>query len=220
MKTKYLHTGTYKGDVNIGLFIFATDKYILIPNNSINLNSFGAKQIIASAYETELLGLFFAGNSKCLIAPHNIDKDEIENLKLNLPKTTKLHLLETKKNAIGNLILSNDYITFLSPVIKHKKQELQDALGTKIYILDIHDKEIISAFFVITNKGFLCSNEIDKEYLNYLKEKSNLKGNYGSVNFGSIFVKSGLLANSHNYIAGAKTTGPETARIDECLGFI
>ena len=223
MKAKYasfLHTVFYKGNENIGLFMLATDKYILIPDDSINVEDMGVKKIITSAYDTPLIGLFFAGNSRCLIVPSNIDKDEIQNLKANLPKSTKLHLLDVKENALGNMILTNDKVSFISPILAPDKKEIESALGTKTYVLDLEDKLLPAVFFVLTNKGFLCSNDIEEKDFKYVEEKSKLEGDYGSVNFGSIFIKAGLVANSNKYIAGGKTTGPEVARIDKCLGFI
>jgi len=223
MKPKYhssLHTAFYQGNENIGLFALATDKYIIVPDDSIDTESMKVKKIISSAYETPLNGLFFAGNSNCLIVPSNIDSDEINNLKSSLPKEVNLYLLNTKENALGNLILSNNEVSFISPVLESKKDQIQKAFGTKTYILDMEDKILPAIFFVLTNKGFLCSNDVDEKYLKFIEEKSGLEGDWGSVNFGSIFLKSGLIANSYSYIAGGRTTGPETSRIDKCLGFI
>ncbi|MCK5176873.1 MAG: translation initiation factor IF-6, partial [Candidatus Aenigmarchaeota archaeon] len=203
-----------------GLFMLATDKYILIPDDSIDVKNMGVKKIIANAYDTPLTGLFFAGNSKCLIVPSNIDKDEIQNLKENLPKSVKLHLLNVKENALGNLILTNDKVSFISPLLEQDKKEIETALGTKTYVLNMEDRFLPAIFFVLTNKGFLCSNDIGEKDFKYVEEKSKLEGDYGSVNFGSIFIKAGLVANSNKYIAGGKTTGPEIARIDKCLSFL
>ena len=223
MKAKYsssLHTEFYQGNENIGLFLTATDKYVIVPDDSIDVSSLGVKRVFSRVYETSLIGLFFAGNSKCLLVPSGMEDEEIDNLKLNLPDGVKLHVLYSKENALGNLILTNDKVTFISPVLESKKNEIGKALGTKIYVLDIEDRVLPAVFFVLTNKGFLCSNDVEEKYIKFVEEESGLKGDYGSVNFGSIFLKAGLVANSNMYIAGGRTTGPETSRIDKCLGFI
>ncbi len=80
--------------------------------------------------------------------------------------------------------------------------------------------DIIGSMCIATNKGFLLNMHAKKEDFEFVKEHLKVDGDIGTVNFGSPFVKSGIIANSKGVLVGDQTTGPEISRIDEALGFI
>jgi translation initiation factor 6 len=53
-----------------------------------------------------------------------------------------------------------------------------------------------------------------------LEDLFELPVDVGTVNLGSPLVGSGVLANSHGYLAGEDTTGPELGRLEDALGFL
>ena len=68
---------------------------------------------------------------------------------------------------------------------------------------------------VFTFKGDFVA-QVTQTWLNALKFGQR----FSNFDFGSEFVRSGLIANSSGAIIGNRTTGPELARIEEALGFL
>jgi len=73
---------------------------------------------------------------------------------------------------------------------------------------------------VATNQGILAHPRISEAEIAVLEDLFGLPVDVGTVNFGSPLVGSGLLANSHGYMAGLDTSGPELGRIEDALGFV
>jgi translation initiation factor 6 len=71
-----------------------------------------------------------------------------------------------------------------------------------------------------TNRGILVHPRASVSEIDQLENLFGLSVDIGTVNFGSPLIGSGLLANSHGYLAGSETTGPELGRIEDALGFL
>ena len=148
---------------------------------------------------------------------------ELENIKEQLEKIdSKVSVvrLDTKHNVLGNLIVANDSGAVISPVLEDKKEEISKLLKVPVVVSNIMDFEIVGSVCVTTNKGFLLNIYAEETDYEFVKKALKVDGDIGSVNLGGPFVSSGILANSNGVIVGKNTTGPETARIDEALGFL
>ena len=214
-------TLNFSGDPNLGLYSFATDEICLIPplkkwvENEIK-KSLDVKTVKTSLAGTNILGIFAAGNSNGLLLPEIARKQELENLK----KHTEVLVLKGKYTALGNLILANDKGCIISEKIKKYKPDIEDFLHVKVTVHEIADLEIVGSLALATNKGCLVSKIATKKDLEIIEKVLEVKAGFATVNFGSIFVKSGLLANSKGALIGDHTTGPEIQNITEMLGFI
>lgn len=219
----HLSLGDYKGDANIGLFGVATDKFVLLPDESIDAEVLNVPSIFGTVCGTKLLGIFCVGNSNALLVPQNIMDKEFENIEEQIKKIdSKISVvrLDTKHNVLGNLIIANDSGAVISPVLEDKKEEISKLLKVPVVVSNIMDFEIVGSVCVTTNKGFLLNIYAEETDYKFVKKALKVDGDIGSVNLGGPFVSSGILANSNGVIVGKNTTGPETARIDEALGFI
>ncbi|MCK4550820.1 MAG: translation initiation factor IF-6 [Candidatus Aenigmarchaeota archaeon] len=219
----HLSLGDFKGDANIGLFGVATDKFVFLPDDSVNSEVLNVPRIFGTVCGTKLLGIFCVGNSNTLLVPQNIMDKEFETIKEQLEKIdSKISLvrLDTKHNVLGNLILANDSGAVISPVLEDKKEEISSLLKVPVVVSNIMDFEIVGSVCTTTNKGFLLNIYAEESDYEFVKKALKVDGDIGSVNLGGPFVSSGILANSNGVIVGKNTTGPETARIDEALGFI
>lgn len=77
----------------------------------------------------------------------------------------------------------------------------------------------VGAVVSATNNGFIAHPALEKE-LDKIEKALKVKGLRSTVNFGSPYVKAGIIANSNGYITGFKTSGIELGRIDDALGFV
>ncbi len=208
------------GDANIGLYSFATDKYCFIGAGIKKKikervrKTLKVKIIHSRVMNTELAGIFCCGNSSGIVTSDLVR--EYNSFEKKIP----VLYLETKYTALGNLILMNDKGIVISPLIKNMKKDIEDFFGLKCTVSTVAGIKVTGSCAIATNKGCLVHPQILPEERKKIEKTLCVKTNIGTVNFGSPFVRSGIIANSNGFVVGNKTSGPETGRIDETLGFI
>lgn len=213
------------GSDYVGLFSYATDAWAIVPPSvSPSLckeieNVLNVPVSLSTVGQSPLIGLFCAGNSKGLLVPYFTDEKEIKHLEKTL--NINIGVLTGEATAVGNLFVVNDSCCIVDPMIdKQNISVLEETLQTKVVEMKIHDHYRTGAVVVATNKGGVAFPHIEEKDINSLEKSLNVEFNIGTVNKGSLFVKSGLIANSHGFIVGKQTTGPEIARLDESLKFL
>ncbi|MEK6856630.1 MAG: translation initiation factor IF-6 [Nanoarchaeota archaeon] len=216
LKTKF------HNNPNIGLYGFATDSYCLLPKNLSKRLVEEIEEVLdvpvyqITIYNTNLIGIFCAGNEDYLFVPDMISEYELKELEKI--KEVEIIQLHTRFTALGNNIAIKDKNCLVNPKIEPEIKEKLEKLGFKVSLLEIAENPTIGSCTVLNHKGCL----LHRDATNATKISSflDLPTNIGTVNFGSPYVRSGLIVNCNGYIVGAETTGPETQRIDETLGFI
>jgi translation initiation factor 6 len=214
----------YEGDANIGLYAMATDKYAIFPAHyKFDHEVLNVPVIHSTVSRTNFNGIFMVGNSQGLLVSSIIKDTELEHLKKEMQKIAPgvvIHVIDSKNNALGNLIACNDKGAVISPSLREHAKEISKALGVPVHESNIIDTDLAGSFCIATNKGFVLTMNADEKEYDFFKKSLHVNGDIGSVNFGGIFVKSGIIANSNGFLVGKLSTGPEIGRIDEALGFI
>jgi len=218
-KQEHIQYADFLGDSNIGLFGVATDKYVVLPEAGIRVEMLSKKVVHTTIAGTKLCGIFLAGNSHGLLVPWTITDRELAVLKKGL-RGINICVIDAKHTALGNLILCNDKGAIISPLLHSHAGAISKCLNVPVQESEIMDMNIVGAVCTATNKGFLLDMYATEADFNMVRHALKVEGDIGTVNFGSEFVKSGVLANSKAVLIGSKTTGPEVARIDEALGFL
>lgn len=209
----------YCGNPNIGLFGLATDKALIAARPFKEEGFLGAKIVRARISGTELWGILASGNSNGIVLPSIITKRELDILNKGLEGTgLNTAVINSRETALGNLIVANDRGALISPLLAPHKKKIEEALGVEAVTGTLMGYDIVGSYCCATNKGFLLSMNALREDFDLVKSALKTDGDIGTVNFGSPFVSSGLLANSNAVLCGAQTTGPEVDRIDESLG--
>jgi translation initiation factor 6 len=208
---------TYRGKVSIGVFSVATDEFVLVPEGAEKLrraveNALEVKAIEASVASSPLLGIYAMANTRNTFLPFLADEEEIEGLKDHDPV-----ILEERYVALGNLISVNDTKAVISPLVsKETEKQLKDT-GLEVLRRTIGGHEVTGACIVLTNKGFVTSPDVSEDELKELEKDLNLHGEATTVNMGSPYVSSGIVANSQGVLVGLETTTVEIVRIDQSL---
>ena len=216
-----LKKGSFHGDPNIGLFAFATDRYLFAADDSINVDNLKVPVVASTISGTQLCGMFAVGNSNGIILPVMVDKLEIKRISTQMKKLgVNVLCLESKSNTFGNLILCNDKAALASPELKPFKKKIEACLKVPVTFGKILDMDIVGSVCIATNKGFLLNMHAGDNDFEFVKKVLGTEGDIGTVNFGGQFIRSGLAANSSGAITGSRTSGPELSRIEEALGFI
>ncbi len=211
-----LRTNFY-GDPNLGLYGFATDKYCLLGFRSkltkrIN-KALKTPVHSCNVLNTYLLGIFLAGNSSGVILPNVLEDEEINELK----DITNTLILNSRYTALGNLILMNDRGIILSPLLRKERGRISKFFGVPCEVMTIGKSSIVGALALATNKGCLADTRIKDSEMEVLKKVLKVDVDIGTVNFGSPFVKAGLIGNSKGLVVSTMTSGYELGKITEAL---
>ncbi|MBU5575174.1 MAG: translation initiation factor IF-6 [Candidatus Aenigmarchaeota archaeon] len=212
------------GDPNIGVYGFATDKYCILGIEDIkNINkiieTLNVPIKIFQIGNTNFPGIFSVGNSNGILVSQIIQNYELKNIKKEM-KEQVIEVLKTKYTAIGNLILCNDKGAYVSEKLKRYKTKILDVLDCEVVFGNIANLEITGSAGIATNKGCLLHPDAKEDEIKNIENVLKVSVDVGTVNHGSPFVKSGIIANSYGVFVSENSTGPELGRISEVFGGI
>lgn len=214
-----LRTNFY-GDPNIGLYGFATDKYCIMGSkrkeNKKITKTLGVKLHVSSAMSTALASLFITGNSIGLVMAKIMEDHEMNPLK----KSFSVLTLDTDYTAVGNLVLLNDNGIIISPLLRKHANEIKKFFDIPCEVSKIAGTIVVGSAAIATNKGCLLHPHVKGAEKKIIEDVLEVKADIGTVNFGSPFVKSGIIANSRGLVVSEACSGPELGRINETLGFV
>jgi translation initiation factor 6 len=208
----------FEGDPNLGLYGFATDKYCVVGTASAAKkieNELKTDTRFCTVFNTGLVGIFCTGNSSGIAVPSLIEKYE----KAHFEGIDAL-FLKSRFTALGNLILMNDNGILVSPLLRKEKRRIGEFFGKRCEIAKIAGSPIIGNMGIATNRGCLLHPKVRKHEAALIEEVLGVKNDIGTVNFGSSYPGSGVIANSFGFVASEKSSGPELGRITEALGFL
>jgi len=215
------------GNPNLGVYVAVSEDFALLPfeapeklEQALRRN-LGVEVLRASLGLSPLLGVFCVMNSKGILLGNIAKEEEVEYIKRNLGNRVVVEVLEdVKENALGNLILANDKGAIVSPLLpKEALRKIADTLDVEVVQATLGGSNLVGALGVATNRGVLLSPIANEEEVKLaISVLKTAKGGFGTVNKGSIFVRSGIVANSKGALVGFETTGVELMRIQAILG--
>ena len=212
------------GNINLGLYAYANDEYCLVgvdmQQERIELLEKVLKVPVhkVSIAGTSLLGVFLAGNKNCLLVPKITFDHELQTLK---KLGIKYHIIDTKMTALGNNILCNDKGALINPDFnKTEEQEIKDALKVQVKKSKIANLPIVGAVAAFNKKGILLHRDAEDFEIDFVENTLGLKVTLGTVNFGSPYIKSGVIVNSNGFLIGEVSGGPEIQNADHAFGFL
>jgi translation initiation factor 6 len=150
------------------------------------------------------------------LLPKIVNQKEIEAIK---KIGINVEILKTKFTALGNLILCNDKGALISDVFsKIEKKKIENCLGVESEYSKLAGLSTPGSCGISTNKGCVVHRDCNDEEVEKVKSLLKVKVGVGTINFGSPFIGSGIIANSNGILAGSLTTAPEVENLIEVLG--
>jgi len=199
---------------NIGVFTSVNDKFVFVPNGfaktkAENLAHYLQTEcIMTPVANTRLLGILMVLNNHGILLPNTSSPDEIANLRKHTDLNVKM--LDTKHNALGNLICVNDKGGVISPIIeKEYIKEIEDTLDIEVIQKRIAGFHQVGAVMKANNLGGVIHPEADEEDIKNFSNVLGVNIEPATINGGIPFVSSGILANSNAVVVGNLTNGPE-----------
>jgi translation initiation factor 6 len=207
---------------NVGLFVRTNNDTLLLPFGFAETK---AKKLIeyldvekiihVSIAGTRLMGPMTVMNNNGILLPYTVSDDEIRILKqtgLNVDR------LESKFTAIGNLISANDKGALVSNLFKGEAdQNIKDILGVPLQTFSIGGYVQVGSMIVATNAGAIVHPMANDSEISRISEILQVEAEPATVNGGSPFLSSGIIANFSSVIVGNLTTGPELIMISRAL---
>jgi translation initiation factor 6 len=213
------------GSPSIGVYSFATEKIVVIPKavprrKAEQLAEWLQVKLVHTSIAGSMLGgAFVSGNSNGIILPLSICEEELAAVKASFEGNVTI--METKKTAYGNLVLSNDFGAIVDPRFKDPTiKQISDTLGVEAVRCEIAGLPYIGSLAVATNKGVLAHPLLKDDERKVLESVFKVPVDVGTVNCGIPYVGTGLIANSHGAVAGSMTTGPEMFIIGNALDVV
>ncbi len=206
----------YEGNVNVGFFGTVTRGYAVLADGFDGGGLFpGAEQLRIAG--TDLLGIFTAGNADGLLVPDIISEHEEERLD---ETGIDYKVVEARHTALGNLVLCNENGCYISRNLNDVADEIAAFLDVPVETGTVAGLDIPGSCGVATDEGVLLHRNASEDELAAVEDALGVDGDVGTVNFGTPFVHSGVLATTEQLLLGNDTTGPEVQRVQEALGFL
>ena len=199
---------------NIGLYTAVNDKHVFVPNGFAKTKAkklsgyLDVDTIFTSMANTRLLGAMMVLNNNGVLLPQSASQYEYDKIK----KETGLNVdvLDSKHNALGNLICANDKGAIVSPMIpKDRMKKIQDVLGVEVLQKRVAGYHQVVVVIVASMKGGVIHPETDEDDINTISNVLGVNIEPATINGGIPYVHSGILVNNHNMVVGTHTTGPE-----------
>ncbi|HYB76270.1 MAG TPA: translation initiation factor IF-6 [Nitrososphaerales archaeon] len=207
---------------NIGVFLKANDKFILVPKGLAQTKSdklssgLEVSPVPTSIAESRLIGPLVSMNNHGILVSRLAESTELTEI----ASATGLNVarFNSKFTAVGNLVAANDRFAVASPLLDGPAvSQVKDVLGTEVEVMPVKEYTQVGALMVATNKGAAVYPGLDEKEISRLGDLFGVDAAPTSVNRGVPYVASGLVANSKNAVVGSQTTGPELVFITRAL---
>ena len=215
----------FSGSAYVGVFARATDNCLLVrPDIDDGLlaaltDELGVPAVRTTVAGSGTVGALVAGNSNGLVTSSRLT--DVERDRLDEALDAPIAELPGRINAAGNVVLANDHGAYLHPDLPDEAVSIvEEHLDVPVDQGVLAGVRTVGMAAVATNQGVLCHPKSTDEELDHVEELLDVPADIGTINYGAPVVGSGLLANSHGYVAGEETTGPELGRIEDALGYI
>jgi len=213
------------GSASISVYSLATENIVIIPRMVPKEKAqefadwLNTKLVYTSIGGSVLAGALACANSNGILLPNYVRDEELTQIKSVFEGN--ITIMETKKTAYGNLVLTNDKGAVVDPRFKASEiKQISETLGVEALPTEIAGLPYVGSLATATNKGVLSHPLLKDEERKILENVFKVPVDVGTVNCGVPYVGTGLLANSHAAVAGSMTTGPEMFIIGNALDVV
>jgi len=211
----------YRGP-NIGVYINVNDTIGLVPmgfaeTKAKKLEEYLDIEIMYTAIaNTRLIGALSVMNNKGFLLPSTAYQDEYDYLKNETD--LEIGVLDTKFNALGNVICANDKGAIVSPALsKENCKVISDVMGVEVLQKKIAGTHLAGVTLRANNTGAAIHPEAEEKDLEIIADVLGVNVEQSSINGGVPYVSSGILANNHCIVVGSLTNGSEIMNLTKAF---
>lgn len=213
------------GSQYVGVFARATDDCVVVgPDAGEDRRDAIAAELEVPAVATTVggsgtVGALVAGNVNGLLVSGRVRDHEVDRIRAVADRPVAR--LPGRMNAAGNVVLANDRGAVVHPNLSADAvAAVRDALDVPVERAELGGVRTVGTAALATASGVLCHPDASDAELDRLEELLGVPADVGTINYGAPLVGAGLVANSHGYVVGEDTTGPELGRIEGALGYV
>lgn len=178
-----------------------------------------AELIHTTVGDSVLVGALACANSNGMLLPHFVRDREVKVIRSCFTGT--LTIMDTRKTAYGNIVLTNDHGAIVDPRLKTPQiREVSDTLDVEVVQGEIAGLPYVGSLAVATNRGVLAHPFVRDSEQKLLEEMLKVPVDVGTINCGIPYVGTGLIGNSYAAVSGLLTTGPEMFIIGHTLDVV
>jgi translation initiation factor 6 len=222
-----IYTFVLFGSASIGVYSLATEKIVIIPpqiprHKAERVGKWLKTDMVQTMIgKSVLIGALACANSNGMLLPHFVREEEIKTLQNSCGKNFNLTIMETRRTAYGNMVLTNDKGAIVDPRLKAKDIKIiSDTLDVEVVPGEIAGLPYVGSLATATNNGILAHPLIKEEEKKLIEEVMKTPVDVGTINCGVPYVGTGLIANTKAAVAGFLTTGPEMFIIGQVLDVV
>ncbi|MBN2153598.1 MAG: translation initiation factor IF-6 [Candidatus Lokiarchaeota archaeon] len=216
------------GSNTVGISLLATDTYCIAPGGTKSKVKERLEAVLkvpcieVDASFKRLVGVMMVGNSRGLLLPNHISPNDEETIVKAMDQVGGIKVLvleQSKLNALGNLISTNDKGAVASSKLTPESIEaIEGVLGVRSMQARINNSPLVGTKLVSNAKGCLVSPLATNEEAESFKRILGVENaDFTTVCLGMESIRVGMVANSHGALVGNSTSGPEMARISDVL---
>lgn len=207
---------------NIGIFLRTNDSFLLAPKGIASTKSSKLAEELkvtpcfVSIEGTRLIGPLAVMNNNGVILSRLAEDYEIKEI----ASQTRLPVAKfsSKFTAVGNLVAANDRGAVVSPILEPEAvAQVRDFLGVEVHKTVIEEYVQVGALIVATNNGAAVYPKLSEHEVQEVGRVLGVEAYPTSINGGTPFLSSGIVANSQNAVVGNLTTGPELIFLTKAL---
>lgn len=214
----------FENSSEIGCYATLTNSYCLVAQ--------GASENFYSVFESELadaipvvhssiagcriVGNLTVGNRNGLLVPNTTVDQELQHIRNSLPDSVKIQRIEERLNALGNVIVCNDYVALVHPDLDSETKEIVgDVLGVEVFPQTVAGQVLVGTYCSISNKGGLIHPKTSVSDLDELSSLLQVPLVAGTINRGSNQISSGLIVNDWVAFCGLTCTSTEISVVEK-----
>ncbi|MDC0242062.1 translation initiation factor IF-6 [Nitrosopumilus sp.] len=211
----------YRGP-NIGVYISVNDSIGLVPlgfaeTKAKKLEEYLNIEVMYTAIaNTRLIGSLSVMNNKGFLLPSTAYQDEYDYLKNETD--LEVGVLDTKFNALGNVICANDKGAIVSPALSNENCKIiADVMGVEVIQKKISGSHLAGVNLRANNSGGVIHPEAEEKDIKEIADVLGVNVEKCSINGGIPYVSSGILANNHCIVVGSLTNGSEIMNLTKAF---
>mmetsp|Transcript_5591 Transcript_5591/g.7822 ORF Transcript_5591/g.7822 Transcript_5591/m.7822 type:complete len:242 (-) Transcript_5591:31-756(-) len=214
----------FENSSEIGVFAKLTNAYCLAAISSQNTFAKVLESelqehipiIQCSIAGTRPVGRLVVGNTKGLLLPNTTTDQELLHIRNSLPDKIVVKRVEEKLSALGNVIVTNDYVALAHPDLDRETEEVvADTLGVEVFKQTISGQALVGSYCALSNQGCLVHPTSSVEDQTELASLLQVPVMAGTINRGSAVIGGGLIVNDWAAFCGMSTTATELMLIDK-----
>ena len=214
----------FEGNPNIGLYMFVNDRFCILGRDVSEEKRKEIERVFdvpvykTTILGTELIGVFAAGNNDLLIVPELYEYEKIKLEEICKKHEVQLLVIKNWQNTYGNNIcVGNDEILVNSEYSAGFVKELKTKSKLEVYTVNNFEYKNVGAVIKSVGDKFYVSQALsEKDVKSVVKKVVSA----GTVNSGSNFVSSGIVANKNGLILGSMSSNVEIQDVVESLDYL